>query len=104
MGRSKLQLDLNQPAPHFRPRRIILAGSSPGWDRFKNGDLIMKILKMAIAVACALASTAAAAGVVEKQSKSATSEVSDCYYEFSFIFLDTIFDVYTCYSNGDGTY
>jgi hypothetical protein len=62
----------------------------------------MKALKMAFAIACAVASTAASAGVVEK--KAATSGVSTCYYEYTVITPDGVYDVYTCYSNGNGTY
>lgn len=63
----------------------------------------MKMLKMAVAVACAFASTAATAGVVES-SKAAASDVSTCYYEYTIITQDGVYDVYYCYSNGDGSY
>jgi hypothetical protein len=61
-------------------------------------------MKLAIALACAFASTAATAGVVEKSSKGAAAEVSTCYYQYSILTADAIYDVYTCYSNGDGSY
>lgn len=64
----------------------------------------MGILKMALAAACAIASTSATANVVGNQSKSATSEVSTCYYQYSIITESGTYDVYECYSNGDGTY
>ena len=64
----------------------------------------MRMLKMALAVACAIASTSATAGVVEKQSNSAASEVSTCYYMYTIITPEGVYDVYECYSNGDGTY
>lgn len=64
----------------------------------------MRMLKMALAVACAVASTSATASVVEKQSKAASSSVSTCYYEYTIITPDGVYDVYTCYSNGNGTY
>ena len=71
---------------------------------FKTGDLIMKNLKMALALACAFASTSATASVLEKQSENATSAVSTCYYEYTILTADAIYDVYTCYSNGDGSW
>ncbi len=65
----------------------------------------MTILKTALALVFAVASTSASANIVEKQSTSAASEVSTCYYEGSFISENgDIYDVYTCYSNGNGSY
>lgn len=65
----------------------------------------MKTLKMALAVICAFASTAATAGVVEKQVNGASSPVSTCYYEYTVITAEgDVYHVYTCYSNGDGSY
>ena len=43
----------------------------------------MTILKTALALVFAVASTSASANIVEKQSTSAASEVSTCYYEGS---------------------
>jgi hypothetical protein len=59
---------------------------------------------MALALACAVASTGAAAGVLENTSKGASSDVSTCYYQYTIITEDGVYDVYTCYSNGNGTY
>jgi hypothetical protein len=64
----------------------------------------MKSIKMAFAVACAFASTAAAAGVVDTSAKASATGVNTCYYEYSILTADAIYDVYTCYSNGNGTY
>jgi hypothetical protein len=64
----------------------------------------MKMLKMAFVAACALASTTAGASVVQAQPNGAASQVNTCYYEFSILTPDAIYDVYTCYSNGDGSY
>lgn len=64
----------------------------------------MKILKMGLAVACALASTSAAASVVEPSTKSGASEVNTCYWRYSVITPDAEYHVYDCYSNGDGSY
>lgn len=63
----------------------------------------MRMLKIAFVAACALASASATAGVVPNQPASA-SKVSTCYYRYSVITPDAIYDVYECYSNGDGTY
>jgi hypothetical protein len=64
----------------------------------------MKSLKMAFAVACAFASTAATAGVVDASPKASAAGVNTCYYEYSIITPEATYDVYTCYSNGNGTY
>ena len=64
----------------------------------------MRMLKMALAVACAVASTSAAASVVGNETKSTASEVSTCYYMYTIITPDGVYDVYECYGNGDGTY
>lgn len=64
----------------------------------------MKTLKMALIAACALASTSASASALDTQPKAATSKVSTCYYVGSYITPDAIYDVYDCYSNGDGSY
>lgn len=64
----------------------------------------MKILKMVLAAACAVASTSATATVLETQANPGNSQVSTCYYIGQVIIGDTIYDAYECYSNGDGTY
>lgn len=65
----------------------------------------MKILKMALAAAFAVASASATASVVEKHPNSSASQVSTCYYQYSIITEDgTVYDVYECYPNGDGSY
>ncbi len=64
----------------------------------------MKIVKLALAAACAIGSTAASANVVVKQPQGATSDVNTCYYEYSIITREAIYDVYYCYDNGDGSY
>ena len=64
----------------------------------------MRVVKMALVAACAFASTSAVANVAESRAKAAASEVSTCYYQYSIITEDGIYDVYTCYSNGDGSY
>ena len=64
----------------------------------------MKTLKMALAVACAFASTAATAGVVDNVSKASASDVSTCYYQYTIITAEADYHVYECYSNGDGSY
>lgn len=64
----------------------------------------MKILKAALIAVCAVCSTSATASMLETRSKDATSKVSTCYYEYTVITPDGAYDVYTCYSNGDGSY
>ncbi len=61
-------------------------------------------LKMALVAACAIASTSATAQPIENQGISAASKVNTCYYEYSILTPDATYDVYTCYSNGDGSY
>lgn len=60
-------------------------------------------MKLALA-ACAVASTSVPANAVQTPLKSGMSSVSTCYYVGSYITEDGIYDVYRCYSNGDGTY
>jgi opacity protein-like surface antigen len=62
----------------------------------------MKILKMALAAACALASTAAPAAVVNAQTKAPNT--SHCHYEGTVIMEDGAYDVYYCHYVGDGWY
>ncbi|MFA5968729.1 MAG: hypothetical protein WC816_05750 [Sphingomonas sp.] len=64
----------------------------------------MKILKIALAVTCAVASTAATANVVKRQKTPESAKVSTCYYVGSYITETEIYDFYDCYSNGDGSY
>lgn len=64
----------------------------------------MSIVKIALALSFAAASASATAAVVHPQSESAASAVSTCYYQYSIITNDGVYDVYTCYSNGDGSY
>lgn len=64
----------------------------------------MKIFKVALAVACVVVSTSATANRLETTAKAGASKVSTCYYVGSYITPDTIYDVYECYSNGDGSY
>lgn len=64
----------------------------------------MSILKTALTVAFAVASTSSMASVVEKQATSAAPQVSTCYYQYSILAPDGVYDVYTCYNNFDGTY
>ena len=64
----------------------------------------MKPIKMALAVVCAFASTAATAGVVDKTSQSGAAAVSTCYYQYTIITAEADYHVYECYSNGDGSY
>ena len=71
---------------------------------YRNRGLTMRVMKMALAVASAFASTSAFAGVASTQSAAASSQVSTCYYEYTIITEEGVYDVYTCYSNGDGTY
>ena len=64
----------------------------------------MKMMKLALAIACAVASTSATASAVEA-SKGASSNVSTCYHEYTVITAEgDVYYVYTCYSNGDGSY
>ena len=64
----------------------------------------MKILKIALVVACAIASTSATANSLVPPAKGTNAAVSTCYYVGSYITPDAIYDVYDCYSNGDGSY
>ena len=64
----------------------------------------MKPIKMALAVVCAFASTAATAVVVDKTSQSRAAAVSTCYYQYNIITAEADYHVYECYSNGDGSY
>jgi len=64
----------------------------------------MKILKIALALTCAAASTAATANAVKKQENALTPKVSTCYYSGTVIIDNEIYDFYDCYSNGDGSY
>lgn len=64
----------------------------------------MKTLKAALIAACAVCSTSATASMAEMQSKPGISTVSTCYYIGSYITPEAIYDVYECYSNGDGSY
>ncbi len=64
----------------------------------------MKSLKLAFAAACAFAATAASAGVAEAKGSPAASGVNTCYYQYSILTPDAIYDVYYCYGNGDGSY
>ena len=63
----------------------------------------MKPLKLALIALCAVASTAASASVTQVPAGAKPAKVSTCYYEYSVITGDAIYDVYTCYGNGDGT-
>jgi hypothetical protein len=64
----------------------------------------MKSLKLALIAACVLASTSASAAVREAPQQSSAPKASTCFYEYSIITADAIYDVYTCYSTGDGNY
>ena len=63
----------------------------------------MKILKMAVALAFAAASTAATAASVVTPANS-RGDVSTCYYMYTIITPDGVYDVYECYQNSDGSY
>lgn len=64
----------------------------------------MKILKMALAVACAVGSTAATATVTNSQATGGASNTSHCHYEGTVIMPDGVYDVYSCHYVGDGWY
>ena len=64
----------------------------------------MKYLKMAFVAMCAVASTSASAGMIQTPASAGLSaKVSTCYYEYTIITADAVYDVYTCYDNGNGT-
>lgn len=63
----------------------------------------MKTLKLALIAAMSVASISAQAAVAAELPAEG-AKASDCYYEFSVITADAIYDFYTCYSNGDGSY
>lgn len=64
----------------------------------------MKILKMALAAAFAVASTSVTAGVMEAQPKNDAVNASHCHYAFSVRMIDGVYDVYDCHYIGDGWY
>lgn len=64
----------------------------------------MKIMKMALAAAFAVASTSAVASAVETEAKSGAVNASHCHYEGTVIMPDGVYDVYYCHYVGDGWY
>ncbi len=64
----------------------------------------MKTLSLLIAAACTLATTGASAAVVDRSAPAAASPVATCSYVGSYYTVEATYDVYECYSNGDGSY
>ncbi|AXJ94890.1 MULTISPECIES: hypothetical protein [unclassified Sphingomonas] len=64
----------------------------------------MKMIKIAFLAACVTAAASAPAHALDKKPAATAARMSSCYYEYSIITADAIYDVYTCYGNGDGSY
>ena len=64
----------------------------------------MKMFSIALAAACALASTTASAKVVEQPAKATTAPVSTCYHVGTYYTAEATYYVYDCYDNGDGSF
>jgi len=64
----------------------------------------MKMFNIALAAACALASTTATAKVVEQPAKTTTAPVSTCYHVGTYYTAEATYYVYDCYDNGDGSF
>lgn len=64
----------------------------------------MKILKIALAAAFAVASTTATASVVEMKKKGEAASASHCHHVAIIIASDGVYDVYECHYVGGGWY
>lgn len=64
----------------------------------------MKAIKSAALAAFAVATLCGPAGAMEHKAGVASAKVSTCYYRYSILTPDAEYDVYDCYSNGDGSY
>ena len=69
-----------------------------------TGDFTMKMLKIGLAAACAIAATSAGATVSNAQAGGGSANTSHCHYEFTVLMPDGVYDVYSCHYIGDGWY